>query len=53
MLGNVEQIPDPGQLSAEEKAKLFKKGMEAIACNRRISICLAGRVEDAWRILLQ
>jgi flavin reductase (DIM6/NTAB) family NADH-FMN oxidoreductase RutF len=51
MLGNVEQIPDPGQLSAEDR-EIVKKGIEAIH-QQAHQYLLAGRVEDAWRILLQ
>jgi flavin reductase (DIM6/NTAB) family NADH-FMN oxidoreductase RutF len=50
MLGNVEQIPEASQLSVEEH-EIVKKGIEAIH-QRAHHYLLAGKAEDAWRILL-
>lgn len=51
MLANAEQIPQTSQLSVEEY-EIVKNGIEAIH-KRAHQHLLAGRVEDAWRILLQ
>lgn len=50
MLGNVERIPDKSQLSAEEE-EIVKKGIEATHKHAH-QYLLAGRVEDAWRMLM-
>jgi flavin reductase (DIM6/NTAB) family NADH-FMN oxidoreductase RutF len=51
MLANAEQIPIAGELSVEEKV-IFQKGVEAIHVLAH-QYLQQGRVEDAWRILLQ
>jgi flavin reductase (DIM6/NTAB) family NADH-FMN oxidoreductase RutF len=51
ILANIEQIPEAGQLTAEEKT-IAQKGIDAIHSQAQ-QYLLAGRVEDAWRILLQ
>lgn len=51
MLANVEQLPEAVQLSAEEH-DIVKKGMVAVH-EQAHRYLLSGRVEDAWRILLQ
>lgn len=51
ILGNVEQIPQLGQLSEEEEA-IVKKGIEAVHTQAQHYLS-QGRIEDAWRILLQ
>lgn len=50
MLANVEQIPEASQLSVEEQ-EVVKGGKEKIHVQAH-QYLLAGRVEDAWRILM-
>lgn len=50
MLANVERIPEPGLLLADEKNTIMK-GCEA-AHKLAHQYLLAGRVEDAWRVLI-
>ena len=49
MLANVEQIPASDKLSEEEE-KIVKNGVQAIHEHAHYYL-LAGRVEDAWRML--
>jgi flavin reductase (DIM6/NTAB) family NADH-FMN oxidoreductase RutF len=49
ILANIEKIPEVGLLTAEEKA-IVQKGIEALHAQAQ-KYLLAGRVEDAWRIL--
>ncbi len=51
ILANIEQIPGMSAPSAEEKA-ILQKGIEATHMLAQ-QYLLAGRVEEAWRILLQ
>lgn len=51
ILANLEQIPAATELSAEESLVIKKGTQEAHALAQQY--ILAGRVEDAWRILLQ
>jgi flavin reductase (DIM6/NTAB) family NADH-FMN oxidoreductase RutF len=50
MLANVEQIPEASQLSTDEQ-ELVKKGIAEVH-KQAHQYLLSGRVEDAWRILL-
>ncbi len=50
MLANVEQIPERGQLSSEEK-EIVLKGVKAVHMQAH-QYLIAGSMEDAWRILL-
>lgn len=50
MLANVEQIPERGQLSSEEK-EIVLKGVKAVHMQAH-QYLITGSMEDAWRILL-
>ncbi|HET9053110.1 MAG TPA: flavin reductase family protein [Cyclobacteriaceae bacterium] len=50
MLANVTQIPETDALTAEEQV-IHKNGTDAVHAQAQRYL-LAGRVEDAWRILL-
>lgn len=51
MLANVARIPDAGTRTPEEEA-IHKKGIDAVHAQAH-QYLLAGRVEDAWRLLLE
>lgn len=51
MLANIEKLPEATELSPEEKA-IVQKGIESIHTQAH-QYLLAGRAEDAWRVLLQ
>jgi flavin reductase (DIM6/NTAB) family NADH-FMN oxidoreductase RutF len=51
VLANIEQIPTAGLFTEEEKA-IAQTGIDAVHSHAQ-QYLLAGRVEDAWRVLLQ